>query len=78
MYHDLGNVIHFLFHTMQFFPLSQEDTVSKDNEVSFPQREKQNFFGTTIKNNFNMYVSSFIWIVYLVAECILKEYTTTI
>ena len=36
MYHDLGNVIPFLFRTMQFFPLSQKDMVSKDNEVSFP------------------------------------------
>lgn len=69
--YDLGNAIHFSFLTMQFFPPSQEITISKYIiKFLFP----------TIKNEFNMHVSCFIWIVCLAAECILncKKYIATI
>lgn len=63
MYCDLENAIYFQFFMIQFFPSNQKMTIQKQCKTGgrvFYLTEKEKFFGTNFRNDFDMNVLRFM------------------
>lgn len=73
IYHDPGNIFHFSFFLMQFFPPCQKITIPRYNIFSFALTEKQNFFAATIKKWFQYIYGMFHLNSFVAASCTINH-----